>query len=67
LSEKEQKTKCEECGSTNVKINYRSKEDIEEGLIESVDCLDCGHHEPYFHITERGKEVLKVLLPDIES
>ena len=56
---KKMSKKCVKCNSLNVKI-YRN----ENGTIHNVICLDCGHDEPYFSVTKKGKEILKQLLED---
>ena len=60
----EKEIKCEECGSTNVKINRHHNDDAEEGSIESTECRNCGHRTPYYQISKKGKEILKILLSD---
>lgn len=49
--------KCTNCSSENVVIAY-----CEDGEISHVTCNVCQHREPYYHITERGKEILRILL-----
>lgn len=49
--------KCNKCKSENVTVHRH-----EDGKIDFIDCNDCGHLEPYFHLTEQGKEVLRRLI-----
>ena len=48
---------CIKCQSENVDVSRHT-----DGQIDFVQCNDCGHIEPYFHLTKKGKEVLKELL-----
>jgi len=52
-------SKCESCGSTDTHYRYS-----DDGEVSAVVCHICGHDEPVFHITKRGREVLEILLGD---
>ena len=49
--------KCEKCGSKDGNIHHQS-----DGKIGGFSCKKCGHHTVFYHITEKGKEILEILL-----
>jgi len=56
--------KCEKCGSDNGSGIYCTNEECGCGELKYWICKDCGHVTSYFHITKKGKEVLRVLLKE---
>ena len=49
--------KCEHCGSTEGSIIRHS-----DGEVSGFSCHKCGRHTSFYHITEKGREILRILL-----
>ena len=57
--------KCEECGSDNGSGIYcKDPECGCGGELKYWSCKACGHMTSYFHITAKGREVLRILLSE---
>ena len=52
-----EEVKCEKCGSTDGSVLYHT-----DGAVSKFSCTKCGHLTVYYHITEKGREVLRRLL-----
>ena len=56
---------CEKCGSTEGWGIYCDSQECGCGALKYWNCK-CGHVTSYFHVTKKGKEVLKTLLGEKE-
>jgi len=54
--------KCEKCDSTDGNIHRHP-----DGEISGFSCKKCGHHTVFYHITEKGRKIIGLLLEPIQN
>lgn len=59
--------RCEKCDSTNGHKSYCDGPVCGCGELKHFYCKDCGHTTHFYHITKKGKEILKILMKEREG